>query len=225
MIPILSRAQRILDAIPKAERAQILRRGRYNTLQFQKPLSLETIDQQTIQATPYTTRNNPYVHVHTGRANTNNQVFINLKQNTSKPKQYLSNGTYFEFNKNTLPPSVQPITLEERNGVLRIMQSKKARYRDEGNRQRKDTKARRYKQLLRFVNRTYGTYDDARDVAEAWKYTTNLSDFVEALAVNEAIDFMYGQRSQLINKHINQPLRLPVGALAIRSLWRHGTSH
>jgi hypothetical protein len=105
------------------------------------------------------------------------------------------------------------------------MQSKKARYRDEGNRQRKDTKARRYKQLLRFVNRTYGTYDDARDVAEAWKYTTNLSDFVEALAVNEAIDFMYGQRSQLINKHINQPLRLPVGALAIRSLWRHGTSH
>jgi hypothetical protein len=101
---------------------------------------------------------------------------------------------------------------------------KKARYRDEGNRQRRDTKARRYKQLLRFVNRTYGRYDDVRDVAEAWKYSSNLSDFVEALAINEAIDFTYGKRSQLINKHINQPLRLPVGALALRSLWRHGTS-
>ena len=225
MIPLLSRAQRILQAIPKSERDQILRRGRYNTIQFQKPLNLEKIDQPNILATPHSTRNNPHVHVHLGRANTNNQVFINLRQNTSKPKIYVSNGTYYNFDKNTLPPSVQPITLEERNGVLRIMQSKKARYRDEGNRQRKDTKARRYKQLLRFVNKTYGTYDDARDVAEAWKYTTNLSDFVEALAINEAIDYTYGQRSKLITKHINQPLRLPVGALAIRSLWRYGTSH
>ena len=225
MIPLLSRAQRILQAIPKAERAQILRRGRYNTLQFQKPLNLKTIDQPTIQATNWTTRNNPHVHVHHGRANTNNQVFINLRQPTTKPRTYISNGTYYDFDKNTLPLSVYPITFEERNGVLRIMQGKKARYRDEGNRRRKDTKARRYKQLLRFVNRTYGRYDEARDVAEAWKYSTNLSDFVEALAINEAIDIMYGRRSQLINKSINQPLMLPVGALAIRSLWRYGTSH
>ena len=64
MIPLLARAQRILQAIPKAERDQILRRGRYNTLQFQKPLNLENIDQPTIQATNWTTKNNPHVHVH-----------------------------------------------------------------------------------------------------------------------------------------------------------------
>lgn len=224
MIPLGQQATRILLAIPKAERDQILRPGRYNTYQFQKPLSLENIDQPTINADSFKIKNNPYVQIHTGRANTNNQIFIQLVKPT-KPKIYISNGTYFDFDKNTLPPSVQPITLEERNNILRIMQGKKARYRDEGNRQRKDTKARRYKQLLRFVNRTYGSYTEVKEISDAWKYSPDLSTFVEAMAINEAIDRMYGQRARLEKKFINQPLRLPIGHRAIRSIWRHGTSH
>ena len=159
------------------------------------------------------------------RVNSNKKIYIDLNSNRSKPAGYATAGTHFLFDRKQLPPTVDPITLEQRQNVLRTMQGKKARYRDEGNRQRRDTKARRYKQLLRFVNRTYGRYTEAQEVAFAWNNTTNVSDFVEALAVNEGIDRLYGARARLEREYINKPLRLPVGYRALRSIWRYGTSH
>jgi hypothetical protein len=219
MIPLTARSVNIL------RRMGIWKKGPNNTYKITTPLNLETIDQQKLSATKYSTRNNPYVEVEQKRVNSNKKIYIDLNANRSKPAGYATAGTYFNFKKEALPPIVDPITLEQRQNALRLMQSKKARYRDEGNRKRKDTKARRYKQLLRFVNRTYGSYTEAEEVAFAWNNTSNVSDFVEALAVNEGIDRLYGTRAKLEKKYINQPLRLPVGYRAIRSIWRYGTSH
>ena len=219
MIPLSQQSVNILRLLG------IWKKGPNNTYKITTPLNLETIDQQKLAATKYSTRNNPYVEVEQKRVNSNKKIYIDLNANRSKPAGYATTGTYFNFKKEALPPTVDPITLEQRQNALRVMQSKKARYRDEGNRKRKDTKARRYKQLLRFVNRTYGRYTEAEEVAFAWNNTTNVSDFVEALAVNEGIDRLYGTRAKLEKKLINQPLRLPVGYRAIRSIWRYGTSH
>ena len=219
MIPLTARSVNIL------RKMGIWKKGPNNTYKITTPLNLETIDQQKLQATKYSTRKNPYVEVEQKRVNSNKKIYIDLNANRSKPAGYATVGTYFNFKKEALPPIVDPITLEQRQNALRVMQSKKARYRDEGNRKRKDTKARRYKQLLRFVNRTYGSYTEAEEVAFAWNNTSNVSDFVEALAVNEGIDRLYGTRSKLEKTFINQPLKLPVGYRAIRSLWRYGTSH
>ena len=70
---------------------------------------------------------------------------------------------------------------------------------------------------------TYGEYTEAKEVAFAWNNTDNVSDFVQALAVNEAIDRMYGARAQVVKHTINRPLRLPVGIDALSTIWRHGS--
>ena len=218
MIPLTARSVNILRKLG------IWKKGPNNTYRITTPLNLETIDQQKLQPTEWLVRKNPYVEVRTGRSNSRKQIYIDLKANRSKPAGYATAGTHFNYSAKNLPDTVDPITLEQRGHILRIMQSKRARYRDEGNRKRKDTKARRYKQLLRFVNRTYGRYTEAEEVAFAWDNTSNVSDFVEALAVNEGIDRLYGTRAKLEKKYINQPLNLPVGYRALRSLWRYGTS-
>jgi hypothetical protein len=236
MIPLTARAVKILrtmnqnninelyDVKYKADLGFYVK-PKTPVFKLNKPLPLETIDQPKLIATAYTARKNPYIEVVQPRINSNKKVYVNLSASKARPAGYVMAGTHYNFNKNDLPINVDPITLEQRGNVLRIMQSKKARYRDEGNRQRRDTKARRYKQLLRFVNRTYGRYTEAAEVAFAWNNTSNVSDFVEALAVNEGIDRLYGSRAKLEKKYINQPLRLPVGYRALRSIWRHGTSH
>ena len=201
------------------------KKGPNNTYRITTPLDLETIDQPKLQTDEWQTRNNPYVQVEQKRINSNKKIYIDLNSNKARPAGYATSGTHYNFNKRSLPLHVDPITLEQRGHVLRIMQSKKARYRDEGNRQRRDTKARRYKQLLRLVNRTYGTYTEAQEVAFAWQNSANVSDFVETLAVNEGIDRLYGTRARLERKFINQPLRLPVGYRALRSIWRLGLTH
>ena len=218
MIPLTARSVNILRKLG------IWKKGPNNTYRITTPLNLETIDQPKLTIDKYITRNNPFVQTEQKRRNSNPKIYIDLDSNNAKPAGYAAAGTHYNFDKDKLPTHVQPITLEQRGNVLRIMQSKRARYRDEGNRQRRDTKARRYKQLLRFVNRTYGTYTEAQEVAFAWKNTTNVSDFVEALAINEGIDRLYGTRARLERKFINEPLRLPVGYRALRSIWRYGTS-
>jgi hypothetical protein len=218
MIPLTARSVNILRKLG------IWKKGPNNTYRITTPLDLKTIDQQKLQATKWSTRKNPYVEVEQKRVNSNKKIYIDLRASKARPAGYATAGTHFNFDKNSMPTHVDPITLEKRGYVLRTMQGKKARYRDEGNRQRRDTKARRYKQLLRFVNRTYGRYTEAQEVAFAWNNTTNVSDFVEALAVNEGIDRLYGARARLERKFINEPLRLPVGYRALRSIWRYGSS-
>mgnify|MGYP000048451992 CR=1 FL=1 len=202
----------------------IWKKGPNNTYRITTPLNLETLDQPKLQPTEWLVRKNPYVEVRTGRSNSRKTIYVDLNADRAKPAGYATAGTHFNYSTKNLPLTVDPITMEQRGHILRIMQSKRARYRDEGNRPRKDTKARRYKQLLRFVNRTYGQYTEAQEVAWAWNNTSNVSDFVEALAVNEGIDRLYGTRAQLEKKYINQPLNLPVGYRALRSIWRYGTS-
>ena len=219
MIPLTTRSVNIL------RKMGIWKKGPKNTYRITTPLNLETIDQQKLTTDKWQTKNNPYVQVEQKRINSRKKIYIDLNSNKAGPAGYATAGTHYTFNKHALPNHVDPITLEQRGDILRIMQSKRARYRDEGNRQRRDTKARRYKQLLRFVNRTYGRYTEAAEVAFAWNNTSNVSDFVEALAVNEGIDRLYGSRAKLEKKYINQPLRLPVGYRALRSIWRYGTSH
>ena len=219
MIALTARSVKILRELG------IWKKGPNNTYRITTPLNLETIDQNKIATDKWQTRNNPYVEVEQKRINSNKKVYIDLNASSQRAAGYAAAGTHYNFNKQALPPTVQPITLEQRGNVLRIMQSKRARYRDEGNRQRRDKKARRYKQLLRFVNRTYGRFTEAEEVAFAWKHSTNVSDFVETLAVNEGIDRLYGSRARLERKFINRPLRLPVGYRALRSIWRYGTSY
>ena len=216
MIPLTARSVNILRKLG------IWKKGPNNTYRITTPLNLETIDQPKLNTDKWQTRNNPYVEVEQRRSNSNKKIYLDLNSNKAGPAGYATAGVHYNFNKHALPLTVQPITLEQRGNVLRIMQSKKARYRDEGNRQRRDKKARRYKQLLRFVNRTYGPISEAQEVAFAWNNTTNVSDFVEALAVNEGIDRLYGARARLERKYINEPLRLPVGYRALRSIWRYG---
>ena len=219
MIPLTKESVNILRLLG------IFKRGPNNTYRITTPLDLKTIDQPKLQATKWSTRNNPYVEVEQKRANSNKKIYTDLRASTARPAGYATAGTHYLFDKDKLPHHVDPITLEKRGNVLRTMQGKKARYRDEGNRQRRDTKARRYKQLLRFVNRTYGSATEAQEVAFAWNNTTNISDFVEALAVNEGIDRLYGARAKLEREYINRPLGLPVGYRALRSIWRYGTSY
>jgi hypothetical protein len=133
---------------------------------------------------------------------------------------YFSNGTHIVKTRDPLPETVDPITLEQRGHILRIKQSKKARYIAEGNRRRRDTKARRYKQLLRFVNQTYGRYSDVQDIAEAWNSTQTLSAFVETVAINEAIDRYYAHKSKVINQPVYQKLNIGGTPLALRTAWK-----
>lgn len=133
---------------------------------------------------------------------------------------YFSNGTHIVKTRDPLPQIVDPITLEQRGHILRIKQSKKARYIDEGNRKRRDTKARRYKQLLRFVNQTYGRYSDVQDIAQAWNSTQTLSAFVETVAINEAIDRYYAHKSKAINQPIYQKFNIGGTPLALRTAWK-----
>ena len=68
--------------------------------------------------------------------------------------------------------------------------------------------------MLRFVNRTYGTYSEVAEVAQA--INDNWGDWpgiVTALATNEAVDRAYGARARFLRDKIySQPwYRLPVG--------------
>ena len=135
------------------------------------------------------------------------------------PKEWVAQGTYFSKNDN-IPNEADPITIEQRGNILRIQQSKRARYRHEGNRQRRDTKAKRYKQLLKFINLTYGNYSEVQEVVQAWQHSPNLSTFVEAIAINEAVDRMYGTQSKLKRDFIYKPLKVGGTPLALRSIWK-----
>ena len=218
MIPLLTRAQRILEGLNRDERTSIMREGPHNTIRFQTPLSLEKIDQPNLQATQWTTRNNPYVQVYQKRANSRKQIYIQMEP-TERPKVWVAQGTYFSKN-DDIPNEADPITIEQRGNILRIQQSKRARYRHEGNRQRRDTKAKRYKQLLKFINLTYGNYSEVQEVVQAWQHSPNLSTFVEAIAINEAVDRMYGTQSKLKRDFIYKPLKVGGTPLELRSLWK-----
>lgn len=114
-----------------------------------------------------------------------------------------------------------------RSGYLRVSRSKTARKRAEMNRRRRDKKTGRYGQFLVFVNRTYGRHSEWEEVADAWSRTVaqggTMLDFVETLAINEAIDRVYGARALLLREEVYSRhwYRLPIGIDALSNFWRH----
>lgn len=222
MIPLTKGSAIILRALG----LDFIKRGPLNTFRLNTPLNLKNIDQQKLLATEWSVRKTPKIEVRSGkRSDSRKTIYIDLSADNTRPAAYLAAGHKFTYSKQNIPDRADPITIEQRGNILRIQQGKSARYRDEGNRQRRDTKSRRYIQLLKLINLTYGNYTEVREVAFAWKNTNNISDFVEALAVNEAIDHMYGTRSRFLRETVNKPLRLPVGIDALSTIWRYGTSH
>jgi hypothetical protein len=61
---------------------------------------------------------------------------------------------------------------------------------------------------------------DVKDIAEAWENTQSLSGFVEAVAVNEALDRVYAKRSELIRQRVYEPLNIGGTPLALRTAWK-----
>lgn len=222
MIPVLSRVATILKGLNRAEFDEMFKRIGPNTYRIKQPVNLQQPTTQSLRATAYETRHTPGVQVYEGaRRTSRKEIYIDLNAGRNyRPEMYIANGTHIVKTRDSLPEIVDPITLEQRGHILRIKQSKKARYIDEGNRKRRDTKARRYKQLLRFVNQTYGRYSDVQDIAEAWNSTQTLSAFVEAVAINEAIDRYYAQKSKRINQPIYQKLNVGGTPLALRTAWK-----
>lgn len=222
MIPVLSRIATILKGLNRAEFEEMFQRIGPNTYRIKQPVNLQQPTTQSLRATAYETSHTPGVQVYEGaRRTSRKEIYIDLNAGRNyRPEMYFSNGTHIVKTRDPLPETVDPITLEQRGHILRIKQSKKPRYIDEGNRKRRDTKARRYKQLLRFVNQTYGRYSDVKDIAEAWNSTQTLSAFVETVAINEAIDRYYAQKSQRINKPIYQKLNIGGTPLALRTAWK-----
>ena len=93
----------------------------------------------------------------------------------------------------------------------------------EFNRRRKDDKlyGKSYKAALAAVNRTYGRASEYAEFAHAW--STNWGDPLAvgtALALNEAVDFAYGQRARFLRDQVySRPFYdLPIGIDALRSL-------
>lgn len=98
------------------------------------------------------------------------------------------------------------------------------RRRDEANRPRQDKKVPgRYAAFLRFVNRTWGTYSEMEEFAEAWSQSATLYAVVEALFYNEMIDRVYGTRMNLLKRHVYSKsfYTLPIGLDALSNAWRH----
>lgn len=222
MIPVLSRVANILKGLNRAEFDEMFQRIGPNTYRIKQPVDLQNPTTTSLRATAYETQHTPGVQVYEGvRSTSRKEIYIDLNAGRNyRPKMYFANGTHIIKTSDALPETVNPITLEQRGHILRIKQSKKPRYIDEGNRKRRDTKARRYKQLLRFVNQTYGRYSDVQDIAEAWNTSETLSTFVETVAINEAIDRYYAQRSNLKRDLIYKPLNIGGTPLALRTAWK-----
>jgi hypothetical protein len=226
-VPILAPARELLRWLLRTdpeEYAKMFRSGPNQTIYIQQPLYLKTIDQPKLN--PPIGKTSPYANYSPGkRANSRPAWYLTLTRPPSLSGALGWAGPVHFINRGLEPDFIDPITLERRGRILRVQQAKTPVYRAEGNRQRRDTKARRYKQLLAFVNRTYGTYSEVAEVAEAWQRSQNLSDFVEALAINEGIDRLYGARAAALKEYVyDKPFyKLPVGLNAIRSIWRLGT--
>lgn len=212
MSPKVREILRRLKVTSPKEYEEVFRKGPYNTLRNQRPLSVKNIDQQQLQ-TFYKPKTQHAV-LNTGRTTRSRpELYLNLSlARTERNALRWSPGTRWNKPEN-IPATMAPINIEQRGQILRVQQGKSARYRNEGNRQRRDKKAKRYIQALQFVNRTYGTAGEVGEVAYAWKNSATLSDFVEAIAINEAIDRIYGTRARLLRKHIYRKpwYKLPVG--------------
>lgn len=226
-VPMLAPARATLRWLARTdpeEYRKMFRSGPNDTTYIQQPLTLKTIDQPNLNP-GYKTNNNPYAQFIPGKRSTSRSAwYLDISGHQIDSNAKWAGPVHF-INKGSEPEFIDPITIERRGRILRVQQAKSARYRAEGNRQRRDTKAKRYKQLLAFVNRTYGEYSEVAEVAEAWKRSSNLSDLVEALAINEGIDRLYGARARALRKHVyDKPYyKLPVGIDAIRSIWRRLT--
>lgn len=222
MIPVLSRIATKLSRLTRQEFDEMFDQIRPHVYRLKQPAPLQQSTNQSLSATAYSTRNTPGVNVYEGvRSTSRKEIYLDLRSASNRrPTMYITNGTHFTVPRGPEPQDLYPITFEQRRHILRIKQSKSPRYRDERNRPRRDTKARRYRQALRLVNQTYGRYTDVQDVAEAWKNTHNISDFVEAIAVNEAIDNLLAAKSRYVNKPIYQKLEIGGTPLALRTAWK-----
>ena len=209
------------DAVPETINPITLEQ-RGHILRIKQSLYLEPSTNPSLAASRLSTQNTQGVYVYEGvRRTSRKEIYIDLNAGRGyRPKMYISNGSHIVKTSDAVPETINPITLEQRGHILRIKQSKKPRYIDEGNRRRRDIKARRYRQLLRFVNQTYGRYSDVKDIAEAWENTQSLSGFVEAVAVNEALDRVYAKRSELIRQRVYEPLNIGGTPLALRTAWK-----
>lgn len=98
--------------------------------------------------------------------------------------------------------------------------------RAEFHRRRKDKKiGKMYRRALRFVNRTYGTYSELAEIAEAFHYNQDVPEILTALAINESVDKAYGERARFLRDNIYSRswYRLPVGIDFIQSRWSEAT--
>lgn len=137
-------------------------------------------------------------------------------------------GRLFRYNNEDKLPRISP-TLSVRQTSHRFKQypsnirpthllyirRNNARKRPEENRRRHDQKVPHgYRRLLSVINRTYGEYSEYAEVADA--VTANRGDpgaILTALAGNQAIDYLYGKRAQLLKRRIysSKYYQLPVG--------------
>lgn len=96
--------------------------------------------------------------------------------------------------------------------------------RPEQSRRRKDQKVPRgYRRLLSLVNRTYGPYSEYMETVHAFQQSAgDPSRFVELMAINQAIDVVYGKRAKLLKEHVysHKLWVFPVGYDTLSRLWR-----
>ena len=92
----------------------------------------------------------------------------------------------------------------------------------EASRRRKDRKPDYgYRRILAGINRTFGRYQEYLEFLET--VNANLNDplaMFTGLALNQAVDYTYGKRADLLKKHIySKPqYRLPIGLDALGTL-------
>lgn len=77
------------------------------------------------------------------------------------------------------------------------------RRRPETHRKRQDKKVPGlYRRALRFADRTYGTYGELAEIAQAFQDNTDLPAILSALAINEAVDRAYGLRARFLRDQL-----------------------
>lgn len=99
-----------------------------------------------------------------------------------------------------------------------------ARGRPEENRRRRDSKVPGfYSRGLALVNRTYGPYSEFAEVQHAFQeHGADFDRLVTALAVNEAVDRLYGARAKFLRERVysSRLYPFPVGYDMLSRLWR-----
>lgn len=79
-----------------------------------------------------------------------------------------------------------------------------------------------YRRLLSLANRTYGRASEYLELTDAFAANPDPAQLVTALAINEAIDRIYGTRARLLKRHVYRSgyWPFPVGFDTLSRIWR-----